>query len=39
MPGSMAKTVHNAIYIWGSFGSGQAKGITAKDLINYGFVK
>jgi len=38
-PGPMAKTVQNAIDIWGSFGSVQVTGLTAKDLINYNFVR
>lgn len=38
-PGPMGTTVQNAIDIWSSFGSVQAKGVTAKDLINYSFVK
>src|SRR5262249_4513532 len=38
-PGSIYKVVQNALDIWGGFGKLQAKGVTAKDLVNHQFVK
>ena len=38
-PGDIYKVVQNAVDIWGSFGKLQAKGVTAKDLVNHSFVK
>jgi NitT/TauT family transport system substrate-binding protein len=38
-PGDISKVVNNAIEIWQSFGKLQAKGVTAKDLVNHSFVK
>ncbi len=38
-PGDINKVVQNALDIWASFGKLQAKGVTAKDLVNHSFVK
>ena len=38
-PGDLYKVVQNALDIWGGFGRLQAKGTTAKDLVNHSFVK
>jgi NitT/TauT family transport system substrate-binding protein len=38
-PGDINKVVQNALDIWSSFGKLQAKGVTAKDLVNHTFVK
>jgi NitT/TauT family transport system substrate-binding protein len=38
-PGDISKVVNNAIEIWQGFGKLQAKGVTAKDLVNHSFVK
>ncbi len=38
-PGDISKVVQNALDIWGGFGRLQAKGVTAKDLVNHSFVK
>jgi NitT/TauT family transport system substrate-binding protein len=38
-PGDINKVVQNALDVWSSFGKLQAKGVTAKDLVNHSFVK
>ena len=38
-PGDIYKVVQNALDVWGGFGRLQAKGATAKDLVNHSFVK
>jgi NitT/TauT family transport system substrate-binding protein len=38
-PGTIYKVVQNALDVWGGFGKLQAKGVTAKDLVNHQFVK
>jgi NitT/TauT family transport system substrate-binding protein len=38
-PGDIYKVAQNALDVWSGFGKLQAKGVTAKDLVNHSFVK